>query len=319
MKLFDRTSSSGSLKSDKSAANTKNNVGFSDQPPNESLENKEPAANSEPCNDPEAEKKSSASVEMPELKPSKCLYDKKSAYYVIREVCDHETHQMIELERRLQDKLADYTFSTNFLRFGNLHSSNTLSYPLPGLSLLRCYKRIMHENLRPANSALYTTFKSIQDAKARLDLRDPFETTSISSAGGGSHVIPETPPSSDTAAVSSIVEQENVLEGDRWVAPSRSLADAMHKKLLSGALAASNKALASIERDCNPSYSRMEPLKLDSSSTEARSQTSERITSQRRNARSSTGIGVAPPPRFNNPAKITKSKDEERGTASYLN
>jgi hypothetical protein len=47
---------------------------------------------------------------MPELKPSKCLYDKKSAYYVIREVCDHETHQMIELERRLQDKLADYTY-----------------------------------------------------------------------------------------------------------------------------------------------------------------------------------------------------------------
>ncbi|KAG9527123.1 hypothetical protein KCV07_g146, partial [Aureobasidium melanogenum] len=210
-------------------------------------------------------------------------------------------------------------FSTTFLRFGNLHSSNTLSYPLPGLSLLRCCERIMHENLRPAKSALYTALKSIQDAKARLDLRDPFETTSISPAGGGSHVIPETPPSSDTEAVSSIVEQENVLEGDRWVTPSRSLADAMHEKLLSGALAASNKALASIERDRNPSDSRMEPLELDSSSTEARSQTSERITSQRRSARSSTGIGVAPPPRFINPAKITKSKDEERGTASYLN
>lgn len=63
----------------------------------------------------------------------------------------------------------------------------------------------------------------------------------------------------------------------------------------------------------------MEPLELDSSSTEASSQTSERITSQRRSARSSTGIGVAHPPRFINPAKITKSKDEERGTASYLN
>lgn len=58
----------------------------------------------------EAEKKSSASVDMPELKPSKCLYNKKSAYYVMREVCDYETHQMIELKRRLQDKLADYTY-----------------------------------------------------------------------------------------------------------------------------------------------------------------------------------------------------------------
>ncbi|KAG9527122.1 hypothetical protein KCV07_g145, partial [Aureobasidium melanogenum] len=110
MALLNRPSFSGSLKSDRSAANTKNSVGFSNQPPNESLENKEPAANFEPCNDPEAEKKSSASVENPELKPSKCLYDKKSAYYVMRQVCDHETHQMIELERRLQDKLAGYTY-----------------------------------------------------------------------------------------------------------------------------------------------------------------------------------------------------------------
>ncbi|KAH0350402.1 hypothetical protein KCU83_g5045, partial [Aureobasidium melanogenum] len=138
--------------------------------------------------------------------------------------------------------------------------------------------------------------------------------------GSDSHVIPETPPSSGTEAVFPTVEQENVFEGHRWVAPSRSLQDIMHKKLFTRALAASNKALASTERDGNPSSDpRMKPLKLDFSSTEARSQTSERITSQRRSVRSSIGIGVAPPPRFINPAKIAKSKDEKRGTASYLN
>ncbi|KAG9599447.1 hypothetical protein KCU77_g3750, partial [Aureobasidium melanogenum] len=142
--------------------------------------------------------------------------------------------------------------------------------------------------------------------KARLNLRDPFETTFVPSAGSDSHVIPETPPSSGKEAALPTVEQENVFGGDRWVAPSRSLADIMHKTLFKGALAASNKALASTERDGNPSDPRIKPLKLDLSSTEA-------------SVRSSIGIGVAPPPRFINPAKIAKYKDEKRGTASYLN
>lgn len=63
----------------------------------------------------------------------------------------------------------------------------------------------------------------------------------------------------------------------------------------------------------------MEPLRLDSGSTKVRSQTGKPITSHRPSVRSLIGIGAAPPPRFNNPAKIKKSKDEERGTASYLN
>ncbi|KAG9559950.1 hypothetical protein KCU71_g6917, partial [Aureobasidium melanogenum] len=105
--------------------------------------------------------------------------------------------------------------------------------------------------------------------KARLNLRDPFETTFIPSAGSNSHVIPETPPSSGKEAAFPTVEQENVFGGDRWVAPSRSLEDIMHKTLFTGALAASNKALASTERDGNPSDPRMKPLKLDLSSTEA--------------------------------------------------
>ncbi|KAG9690336.1 hypothetical protein KCU95_g9687, partial [Aureobasidium melanogenum] len=164
----------------------------------------------------------------------------------------------------------------------------------------------MHEGFRSPGSTSYATLEAIQELEAWFDSQDQTKTTSMASAGSGSYVIPETPPSSDTETVPLIVEQDNsktdVLEVGPWTAASHSPQNTMH---------ASFRAPSSDPR--------MEPLRLDSSSTEVRSQTGKPITSHRPSVRCSIGKGAAPPPRFNNPEKIAKSKVKERGTASYLN
>ncbi|KAH0363478.1 hypothetical protein KCU65_g7424, partial [Aureobasidium melanogenum] len=198
MALFNRPSSSSSLKSEKSAANTKKNVRFSDQPPEVSLEKKEPLTGSAQCNNPEAEKKSSVSVENPKsepFKPMDVLRNHQSSFESLWNTCTEDMQRCDELDAYLHEQLVGLTYE----------------------ELLDFQKKV--------------------ERYGYLQLNDP----------------------------------------------------------------------------------RMEPLRLGSSSTETRSQTGLPITSQRRSVRSSIGIGAAPPPRFVNPAKITKSKDEERGTASYLN
>ncbi|KAG9662433.1 hypothetical protein KCU95_g8781, partial [Aureobasidium melanogenum] len=158
--------------------------------------------------------------------------------------------------------------------------------------------------------------------KARLNLRDPFKTIIIPSAGSGSHVIPET-LSSDTEAVSSIVEQDNsatdVLEVEQRNAMSHSSKESMHADFVPDLFAASVKTLASLEKQRALSDPFIEPITLCSSSIEPSPQLEEQINSQNHMARPSPGKDDASSPRFINPAKVIKSNNGKRYIGSYLN
>lgn len=75
-------------------------------------------------------------------------------------------------------------------------------------------------------------------------------------ADSGSHVIPETPPSSDAETVPLIVEQDNskmdVLEVGTWTAHSHSPQNTMHASFVPDLLAGSDETLTSLERQRAP-------------------------------------------------------------------
>ncbi|KAG9563667.1 hypothetical protein KCU71_g5032, partial [Aureobasidium melanogenum] len=184
---------------------------------------------------------------------------------------------------------------------------------------------------RPPSSSSLKSEKSAANTKKNVRFSDqsPDESLeshepSVKSEPCGSHVTPETPDSRDMESASSIAELESpvtdVFDEDQRFFPSPSLLDDIDEESLADSFAASDKTLASQERKRDQRIGRRkEPLTLCSGSTEERSPTSERIISRRRTVRSSIGISAIPPPRFVNPMKITKPKNEERCIASYLN
>ncbi|CAD0085625.1 unnamed protein product [Aureobasidium mustum] len=281
MALFNRSSSSSSLKSEKSAANTKKNVRFSNQPLNSSLKTEESTVSSGSSTKSEAEKKSSASAGMPQSKPSKSrvpLYNKKHDFDILKQSWDYQLQLHDGVSRRLGDKLATYTYEEL------LDLEKTIDPSLDYFRLRSNLEAFRRESVVPI----------------------------------GLHTCTALPVGS------VVLEQDNsaryTTESEPRLIPSHSLDDNMHANLAPDLIDASNKTLSSLEKGWEPSSDKhVNPLRLGSSSPEAGSENEERIIYQNHMARPSTGKDAAPPPRFINPAKVTKLTNEERCIGSYLN
>lgn len=149
-------------------------------------------------------------------------------------------------------------------------SFSARSLPSPAAANASCMKTFVPLTLRysPLSNQLETRGHcSIFEIRGRQppSLRLGGELVSLSrrpipladfGADSGSHVIPETPPSSDTETVPLIVKQDNsktdVLEVGRWTVHSQSPQDPMHASFVPDLLAASSETLASLERQRAP-------------------------------------------------------------------